>query len=150
VASDRFIVEEHLHPDYPLPDLQDPIMRPFYDGTRAGKLMQQRDRQTGELHWPPKPMYWKGGQRLEWVEVSGRGEVYTYVVGLEPFLPAFQHLLPHIMVVVALDEGARIVGHMVRTTPERMKIGMRVRVVFKKLTDEVTLPVWEPDPDPAP
>lgn len=146
MASDRVIVEQHLHPDYPLPDLKDPIMRPFYDGTREGKLLQQRDRETGELHWPPKPMYWKGGTRLEWVEVSGRGEVYTYVVGLEPFLPAFQHLLPHIMVVVALDEGARIVGHMVRATPEQMKIGMRVRVVFKKLTDEVTLPVWEPDP----
>jgi uncharacterized OB-fold protein len=134
-----------LHPDYPLPDVDDPVMRPFWDGARAGKLMQQRDRATGETVWPPKPLYWKGGDRLEWFEASGRGRVFTYVVAHEPFLPAMQHLLPHIMVVVELAEGARIVGHMVRCRPEEMAFGLPVRVVFKRLTDRVVLPVWEPD-----
>ncbi len=141
----EFIVETQLHPDYPLPDLDDPVMRPFWDGAREGKLMQQRDLRTGEIHWPPKPLYWKDGRRLEWFEASGKGTVYTYVVGLEPFLPAFKHLLPHIMVVVQLAEGGRIVGHMVRCTPDEMSIGARVRVVFKRLTDRVTLPIWELD-----
>ncbi|MGH7894075.1 MAG: Zn-ribbon domain-containing OB-fold protein [Candidatus Binatia bacterium] len=141
----EFIVEPQLHPDYPLPDLDDPVMRPFWDGAREGKLMQQRDRLTGDVHWPPKPLYWKGGQRLEWFEASGSGSVYTYVVGHEPFLQAFKHLLPHIMVVVQLPEGARIVGHMVRCTPAQMSIGLDVRVAFKRLTDRVTLPVWEPN-----
>src|SRR4029453_14493423 len=62
-----------LHPDYPLPDVDDPVMRPFWDGTRAGKLMQQRDRVTGATVWPPKPLYWKGGDRLEWFQAAGRG-----------------------------------------------------------------------------
>src|SRR5205814_9019235 len=97
-----------LHPDYPLPDLDDPIMRPFWEGARAGKLMQQREHGAGIAHWPPKPMYWKGGGRLEWFEAGGRGEIYSYVIGYEPFLPAFRHLLPHIMVVVQLDEGPRL------------------------------------------
>ena len=133
-----------LHPDYPLPDLDDPVMRPFWDGARAGKLMQQRDRVTGKTHWPPKPLYWNGGA-LEWFEASGRGVVYTYVVGYKPFLPAFEHLLPHIMVVVQTDEGARLVGYMVNCTPIEMAFGMHVRVVFKRLTDTVSLPVWEPE-----
>jgi uncharacterized OB-fold protein len=140
----EFLGEPNLHPDYPLPDVDDPVMRPFWDGARAGKLMQQRDRATGQLHWPPKPLYWKDGQRLEWFEASGLGEVFTYVVAYEPFLPAMQHLLPHVMVVVQLDEGARIVGHMVGSAPEEMAFGMRVRVRFKRLTERVTLPVWEP------
>ena len=141
----RLIDEPDLHPDYPLPDVDDPVMRPFWEGARAGKLMQQRDRATGAVHWPPKPLYWKGGQRLAWFEASGRGIVHTWVVGSEPFLPAFAHLLPHVMVVVQLDEGPRIVGHMVDTKPETMRFGMRVRVVFKRLTERVTLPVWEPE-----
>ena len=136
---------EPLHPDYPLPDLDDPIMRPFWEGARAGKLMQQRDRVTGVVHWPPKPLYWKGGNRLEWFEASGRSQVYSYVVGYEPFLPAFRHLLPHIMVLVQLEEGPRLVGHMVNCRPDQMAFGMRLRVVFKRLTDLVTLPVWEPE-----
>lgn len=140
----EFLTEPDLHPDYPLPDVDDPVMRPFWDGARAGKLMQQRDRTTGAVHWPPKPLYWKDGNRLEWFEASGLGAVFTYVVAYEPFLPALQHLLPHVMVVVQLDEGARIVGHMVGCTPEAMAFGMRVRVRFKRLTERVTLPVWEP------
>ena len=139
------VVEESLHPHYPLPDVDDPVMRPFWDGTRELRFLQQRDRTTGELHWPPKPLYWKGGQRLEWFEASGKGTVFTYVVGHEPFLPAFKHLLPHIMVVVQLAEGARLVGHMVGCTPDEMAIGAPVRVAFKRLTERVTLPVWELD-----
>jgi uncharacterized OB-fold protein len=134
-----------LHPDYPLPDVDDLVMRPFWEGAREGRLMQQRDRVTGATVWPPKPLYWKGGDRLEWFEARGTGRVHTYVVAHEPFLPALHHLLPHIMVVVELDEGARIVGHMVRCTPDAMRFGLPVRVVFKRLTDRVTLPVWEPD-----
>lgn len=140
----EFLEETNLHPDYPLPDVDDPVMAPFWTGCREGKLLQQRDRTTGFVHWPPKPLYWKSGDRLEWFEASGRGEVYTYVVAYEPFLPAMMHLLPHVMVVVQLAEGARIVGHMVHCTPKEMRFGMPVRVRFKRLTDRVTLPVWEP------
>lgn len=133
-----------LHPDYPLPDTADPVMAPFWNGCRERRLLVQREKDTGVVHWPPKPAYWKGG-RLEWFEASGRGEVYSYVVAHPPFLPAFGDMLPHILVLVQLDEGPRLVGYMVQCTPERMAIGMRVRVVFKPLTDDVTLPVWEPD-----
>lgn len=132
-----------LHPDYPLPDTADPVMAPFWDGCRAGRLLVQRDRATGRVHWPPKPAYWKGG-RLEWIEASGRGEVYTYVVAYAPFLPAFAEQLPHILVVVQLQEGPRLVGYMVETTPQAMRFGLPVRVVFKRLTDDATLPVWAP------
>jgi hypothetical protein len=134
-----------VHPDYPLPDVDDPIMRPFWDGAHAGKLMIQRERASGRAFWPPKPMYWKGGDKLEWFEASGRGTIYSYVVGYEPFLPAFKHLLPHIMVLVELAEGPRLVGYMVDCRPEGMAFGMKVRVVFEQLTERVTLPVWRPD-----
>ena len=72
------------------------------------------------------------------------GTVYTYVVGSDPFLPAFKSMLPHVMVVTELDEGPRLVGYMVNCTPDEVKIGMKVRVVFRPLTERVTLPVWEP------
>jgi uncharacterized OB-fold protein len=132
-----------LHPDYPLPDTADPVMAPFWRGCVERKLLVQRDREGGAYHWPPKPHYWKGG-RLEWVEASGRGEVYSYVVAQPPFLPALAHRLPHILVLVQLAEGPRLVGYMINTTPEAMRIGLPVRVAYERLTDDVTLPVWEP------
>jgi hypothetical protein len=134
-----------VHPDYPLPDVDDPIMRPFWDGARAGRLMLQREKASGRAVWPPKPMYWKGGGKLEWFEASGRGRIYSYVVGYEPFLPAFQHLLPLVMVLVEVEEGPRLVGYMVDCLPDGMAFGMKVRVAFEPLTERVTLPVWRPD-----
>jgi uncharacterized OB-fold protein len=132
-----------LHPDYPLPDTSDPVMQPFWEGCRQHKLLLQREPATGIVHWPPKPAYWAGGP-LEWFEASGRGIVYSYVVAHEPFLPALKHLLPHIMVLVALQEGPRLVGYMVDCTPEQMRFDMPVRLAFRQLTDDVTLPVWQP------
>ena len=137
-------LEEIPHPEYPLPDVDDPVMRPFWEAARRGVLVQQRDRVTGIVHWPPKPLYWKG-DRLEWFEASGRGSIFSYVVAYEPHLPAVKHLLPLILVLVELDEGPRLVGYLVNCKPEAMRFGMRVRVAWKKLTDRVTLPVWEPD-----
>ena len=132
------------HPDYPLPDVDDPVMRPFWEGCSRSVLLQQRDRTTGAVHWLPKPLYWKGGDRLEWFEASGRGEIFSYVVAYEPHLPALRHLLPLILVLVELEEGARLVGYMVNCTPERVRFGMKVKVAFKRLTERVTLPLWEP------
>ncbi len=134
-----------LHPDYPLPDVDDPVMKPFWDGARQHKLLLQRERDTGKAFWPPKPMYWKGGGRIEWFEASGRGKVFSYVVAYEPFLPAFRHKLPHIMVLVEVAEGPRLVGYMVGCQPEMMRFGMKVRVAFEDLTDRITLPVWAID-----
>lgn len=137
-----FLEERSLHPDYPLPDLDDPTMRPFWEGCRAGKLLVQRDPSSGAYQWPPKPRSFARG-RLEWVEASGRGRVFSYVVAHEPFLPAFRHLLPLVLVLVELDEGPRLVGYMVGCTPAQVDFGMPVRVRFKRLDERVVLPVWE-------
>jgi len=145
MALGEMLPPEVLPEDYPLPDLDDPVMAPFWAGARAGRLLQQRDRLTGRVCWPPKPLYWKDGQRLEWFEASGRGTVYSYVVAYEPFLPAFARWMPLVLVVVELAEGPRLVGHMVRCAPSEMRIGLPVRVVFRPLSERVVLPVWEPD-----
>jgi hypothetical protein len=71
--------------------------------------------------------------------------VYSWVVGHEPFLPAFRHLLPLVMVLVQVDEGPRLVGYMRNVRAEEMAFGMRVRVAFERLTERVTLPIWEPE-----
>ncbi len=136
--------ETNLHPDYPLPAVDHPVTAPFWRACREQRLMLQRDRESGAWHWPPKPGRWKGG-RLTWAEVSGHGRIHTWVVGAEPFLPAFRELLPHLMVVVQLDEGPRMVGHMVGTKPEEMRFDLPVRIAWKVLNESVTLPVWEPD-----
>ena len=42
------------------------------------------------------------------------------------------------------EHWKELVGYMIDCTPEQMSIGMPVRVAFKPLTDDATLPVWRP------
>ncbi|GBD27534.1 hypothetical protein HRbin30_02885 [bacterium HR30] len=143
--SPVFLESKHpLHPDYPLPDLEDPVMRPFWEGAREGRLMLQREKASRRLHWPPKPLYWREAE-LEWFEASGRGTVFSYVVAYEPFLAAFHHRLPLILAIVETEEGARLVSYLVRCRPEEVYFGMPVRVAFERLNEVVVLPVWQPE-----
>ena len=45
--------------------------------------------------------------------------------------------------VIDLDEGVRMVGEVVDVSEEReIEIGMRLRVDYRRIDDELTLPVW--------
>jgi uncharacterized OB-fold protein len=130
-----------LHPDHPLPDVDDPISAPFWESCRRHELRLQRCRATGRFVFPPRPRY---AGDFEWVKVSGRGRVLTFVVTRPPFLPAFAHRVPFAIAVVELEEGPRIVGQVLDCAVEDVRVDMPVEVCFEDLTERVTLPQWRP------
>jgi uncharacterized OB-fold protein len=50
--------------------------------------------------------------------------------------------LPIVIALIDLDEGVRMVGEVVDVTPDEIEIGMRLRVDFNRVDDDLTLPVW--------
>jgi uncharacterized OB-fold protein len=67
-----------------------------------------------------------GSEDLRWSDSAGQGTVHAVtVVGRAPS-DAFRPLAPYTLVIVALDEGARVMGH---ATPS-IKIGERVVATF--------------------
>ena len=130
-----------LHPDRPLPDVDDPITAPFRDFCRRHELRLQRSRATGRFVFPPRPHY---AGDFDWVRVSGRGRILTFVIVRPPMLPAFAAKVPFTIAVVELEEGPRLVGNLLECTVERVGSGMAVEVVFEDLTPRVTLPQWRP------
>jgi len=128
---------------------------PFWEGTARGELLMQKCSSCGRLRFPPRPMCPRC-QSLddEWVPMSGRGTVWSFVVPHPPLLPAFAKLAPYNVVVVALDEdpGLRLVGNLVASPegpineidPETIRIGMPVRVVFQAAGEDIVLPRWMP------
>jgi hypothetical protein len=50
---------------------------------------------------------------------------------------------------VQLEEGPRMMTNLVNTpqTPEALRLDMPVRVVFQRLSDAITLPLFEPVED---
>jgi len=136
-----------------LPPPLDDDAQPFWDGCALGELRVQRCTDTGRLIFPPRPLSPHGSRRApEWVAVSGRGTIWSFVVPHPPLLPDFERVAPYNVVVVALEEDPtiRMVGNLVagsdgaidQIDPAGLAIGEPVQVVFCPLGDGWVVPRW--------
>ncbi len=113
----------------------------FWEGTAAGELRIQRCGGCGALRHPPGPMCPAcGAANPEYAVAAGTGEVYSYVVQHHPPVPGKK--LPIVVALVQLAEGVRMVGELLGVGPERVRIGLPVRVDFVRVDDDLTLPAW--------
>ena len=140
-----------FRPSAPPPPASD-VLRPvvsrdtafFWDGTAAGELRIQRCGGCGALRHPPGPMCpGCGAAKPGYIVAAGTGEVYSYVVQHHPPVPGKS--LPIVVALVQLTEGVRMVGEL-QASPERVRVGLPVRVEFARVDDTLTLPAWREDP----
>jgi uncharacterized OB-fold protein/acyl dehydratase len=131
-------------PKRPRPALT-PDNRFFFEGAKEHKLLIQRCSNCGTLRHPPRPSCAKC-QSFEWgtVTASGRGTIYSFVVNHYPQVPAFDY--PLVVALVELEEGTRLVANVADITPDSVSIGMPVIAGFEAFDDDLTLPVFRPDP----
>ena len=127
-------------PPLPPPPLDSAV---FWEGVDVDELRIQRCVSCGRLRHPPRPMC-PYCQSLDHDHVvsTGRGEVYSFVVHHRPEVPGRAH--PFAVVLVALDEGTRIVGNLVGAEPGTVGIGMPVQVSFEPDERGRKLPQWRP------
>jgi len=130
--------------DKPLPAITEDGA-PYWEGCRHGELRVQRCTACGHLRWPPSILCAKclteGG---EWIALSGRGTIYSFIVVHRPQHPAFFGDVPYNVAIVELEEGIRLHSNIVECANEELRLGMKVEVVFTKIDDEVTLPKFRP------
>ena len=128
----------------PLPEIQ-PYSQAFWDGTKEHKLRIQHCNSCNENIFYPRrdcPNCWS--QDLGWVDASGRAIIYSFSVTYEGVEEMFVDDLPIVLAWLDLPEGIRMHGNLVDCDPDEIKIGMEVEVVFREVTDDVTLPYWRP------
>jgi|TARA_Y100001934_G_scaffold102343_1_gene125895 uncharacterized OB-fold protein len=87
---------------------------------------------------------------LKWQEASGKGTVYSFSVNHRAPHPGFADDLPFVLAIVELEEGPRMMTNIVGCDPESVTIGMAVTVCFADVTDEVTLPKFQPASETTP
>jgi uncharacterized OB-fold protein len=127
----------------PLP-LPDRDSEPFWRGLREGALRVQRCRGCGALRWPPRAVCNRcHGFDAEWIALSGRGRIVSWVRNHQAFSPAWRDELPYDVVLVALEEqdDLRLVGRLEGAAPEP---DLPVRARFVRVTEEIALLHWEP------
>jgi hypothetical protein len=91
---------------------------------------------TGKVYFPPR-LVEPGNSNREFVptKLNYDGTLLTFtVIRVAP--RGFEKMSPYALGIIELDGGGRITTQIVDTPLEKIKIGMRVRVEFRKINDE--------------
>jgi uncharacterized OB-fold protein len=126
------------------PDLSE-VNRGFWEAADEGALVLQRCDACAELRYP-------AAQRCpvclsanwSWQQVSGRGEVLSYIVIHQKYNDAWADRVPYNVSLIQLEEGPRMVSNVVPLSGAPVWVGMPVRVVFER-DDSVAIPRFELD-----
>ena len=122
-----------------------PTSAPFWEALKAGVVKLQRCDDCGTwVFYPRNRCPHCLSDALVWLQVSGRGTLYTYTVARQPTSPHFANQVPQRLAVVELDEGIRLTTTLVDVKDEELEIGMRVEPVFDPVSDEITLLRYRP------
>lgn len=118
---------------------------PYWEAARDERLLIQQCTACDEHVFPPRCVCpYCLEPALDWVETSGEGTVYTYSTVYHPPHPAWEDDVPYTLAIVELEEGAYIFTVLENVEPEAVESGVPVSVTFDHVTDEVTLPLFEP------
>lgn len=133
-------------PNRPLP-IPDPVTRPFWDSVKAHAARVQRCGGCGKFVYYPRALCpGCGSGDLAWTPITGRGVVHAFTIPHRHPNPAFAARAPYVIVLVELEEGVRMMANLVEVepTPEAVRIGMPVELVYDDVSDEITLPAFRP------
>jgi hypothetical protein len=113
--------------------------RPFFDALRDGRFVLQRCGMCGRVRGLIAPVCPHcGGESFAFEPMNGAGTVHSWIRYRRSYLPAFEALMPYVVLCVALDEGARIFGRLLDDEPggsPEPYFGMPVELVLEQWPD---------------
>jgi uncharacterized OB-fold protein len=137
--------------DEPGPDPLEACAAPFWQALRRAELRLPRCRACGHLVFPIGPCCSEClAAEFDWPALSGRGQVWSYIVYHHAFSKAVADRVPYNVAIVRLDEGPQLITNVVGIPNDALRNGMRVRAVFDHADPARSLLRFEPDPDATP
>lgn len=128
-----------LHPDT--------WTEPFWLAARQRRLVAPRCTSCRTFRMPPGPFCPKcRHQDVEWVELSGYGNVYSYTISHQALIPELAEFVPYIVAVVEFNDAPdiRLVTNLVDTEIDQVHVGMPVVVTWDDVHDNATIPRFRP------
>jgi uncharacterized OB-fold protein len=138
-------MSERFFPDTMPAPLADAITLPWWQAAAEHRLVVQRCTACGHTRLPPAPVCSEcRSAEMDWQQISGRGEVYTYTIVHRPI--AAGQPLPFAIAVIALDEagGVRMLSNLIDVDPAEIRIGMPVEVVWEDMSADLAIPRFRP------
>jgi uncharacterized protein len=115
-------------PGLPVPTITD-LSRPHWEGCQRGELMVQRCEDCGAYVFIPDIACDQClSSKLDWVQSSGKGQLYSYTVIHRPQRPEFD--APYVGAIIELEEGWHMLSNLIGPDIDSLQIGAPVEVVF--------------------
>lgn len=128
-----------------------PITQPesdfYWENLKKEKIFIQRSKDTKNYQFFPRQFsIHNPNEQLEWVEVSGEAELYTFSIVYVAPHKNFIDDVPYITALVKLKEGVIIPTNIVNVEakPENLIIGMKLSPVFVHTKNQSTLLKFQP------
>jgi uncharacterized protein len=130
----------HLTSDgKPLPTIT-PLNEKFWALARKGVFSLQTCSACGQQHVPESPVCPQClSADQDWLPASGEGVLESWVDFHRAYWDGFKAELPYRVCLVRLKEGPLFVSNLIDDR-RQLSIGLPVRVVFTKVTEDIALP----------
>ena len=110
----------------------------FFEAAREGRFTVPVCTACGKAHWYPRAICpFCGSDKVEWRDASGQGTVYSFSV-------MRRVKEPYVIAHVTLAEGPTMMTNIVDCDLDGIKIGQRVKVVFKPSEGGPPVPCFAP------
>jgi hypothetical protein len=115
-----------------------PETKEFWDEAARGTLLIKRCRSCAQHHYYPRALCpFCGSDATEWQAAAGTGVVYSYSV-------MRRAEIPYAIAYVTLDEGVTMMTNIVDCDLDLIRVGQRVRLVFKPTEGGPPVPAFTP------
>ena len=133
---------DHSGKIFPVPT---PETAPFWDGAREHELRVQRCDSCGQHQFYPRIICSACmGDELQWVKVSGVGEVVSFTIVRRAVSEAYRSEVPYVVALIQLEEGPTMMSNVVECDLQDLVVGMSVSVLFEDWSDEISIPKFRP------
>lgn len=88
----------------------------------------------GEKYFPKRNLCPKCRRRsrIEEIKFSGEGKIFSHTTIYAP-PDGFESQKPYVLAIIKLKEGPKVTAQVVDCKPEEVKIGKKVKLVFRKI-----------------
>ena len=116
----------------------------FWEGAKQNKLFIQKSTISKKYFFYSRSFSGvEANEPYEWEEASGKGIIYSFTIsniagGSEFYI----NKTPYIIGIILLEEGVRLMSNIVDCDHSSVEIGKNVKVLFKKLNNEIVFPCF--------
>ncbi|MFX0094037.1 MAG: Zn-ribbon domain-containing OB-fold protein [Candidatus Hodarchaeota archaeon] len=114
----------------------------YWEGLKNRQLLAQKCKECEEVFFPPRARCPEClSNQFKWIELSGKGELYSWS---EIFMPPLAFGTSYVLGIIDLEEKVGRIITRIEVQPEELKIGMKVEIDYVDVTKDLTLCIFKP------